>query len=136
MGFKDRIEKANEAARQAKAEGADERREQREKLKADWQASKEQRAGAKAKRQAQRTAKNTSKAQPTKLSDMGRQKISKVGDTSSGTLACPNCSGQQFTAKRSMFAKTVGVATIGVGAALAPKSQVKCVTCGTMYRRG
>ncbi len=30
----------------------------------------------------------------------------------------------------------VGGVTVGVGALLAPASRVKCVTCGTEYRRG
>lgn len=67
---------------------------------------------------------------------MRRKKISKAGATDEGGIACPKCGGTQFTAKRSMKAKTLGVATVGVGAALAPKSQVKCVTCGKMYKRG
>ena len=65
-----------------------------------------------------------------------RQKLSKVGDTESGTLACPKCGGTQFTAKRSSKGKMIGFATLGVGGLLAPKSEVKCVTCGTMFRRG
>lgn len=65
-----------------------------------------------------------------------RKKISKAGATNDGGIRCPKCGGQQFTAKRSKLGKTIGVATVGVGALAAPKSQVKCVTCGTMYKRG
>jgi len=43
--------------------------------------------------------------------------------------ACPKCGGSQFKAKRSAMGK------IGLGL-LAPKTQVRCVTCGTTYRRG
>jgi hypothetical protein len=67
---------------------------------------------------------------------MGRKRIGDVGNQTSGALACPQCGGQQFAAKRSKTGKTVGVVTLGVGAVLAPKTQVKCVTCGTMYKRG
>jgi len=73
----------------------------------------------------------------TKPSSMGhRTKLSNVGDTSSGTLACPKCKGTQFKAKRRGSAKVVGAATFGVGALLVPKTRVKCVTCGTEYLRG
>jgi ribosomal protein S27AE len=66
-----------------------------------------------------------------------RQRLSAVGRrTQSGALTCPHCGGTQFTAKRSMTGKTIGWATLGVGGLLAPKSQVKCVTCGTMFKRG
>jgi len=64
-----------------------------------------------------------------------RREISKVGSTASGVLACPRCGGAQFKAKRSGKAKMIGVVTIG-GALLAPKTRVKCVTCGTEYLRG
>jgi DNA-directed RNA polymerase subunit RPC12/RpoP len=66
---------------------------------------------------------------------MVKRRISKVGKTDEG-IRCPKCGGGQFTAKRSAFGKTVGVATLGVGAVLAPKSQVKCVTCGKTFMRG
>jgi len=62
-----------------------------------------------------------------------RKKFSKA---SKGTGGCPKCGSQQFTAKRSKKGKTIGVLTVGVGVMVAPKSQVKCVSCGTMYRRG
>lgn len=67
---------------------------------------------------------------------MGRKRIGDVGTQTAAGLACPKCGGQQFTAKRSKTGKTVGVVTLGVGAVLAPKTQVRCVTCGTMYKRG
>jgi hypothetical protein len=66
----------------------------------------------------------------------GRRKISEVGSTSDGSLSCPKCGGQQFTAKRSKKAKALGGLAVGVGALAAPKTQVKCVTCGAMYKRG
>jgi hypothetical protein len=75
-----------------------------------------------------------------------KQKLSAVGDTSTGVLACPKCKGTSFKAKRSLGAKlalgtagvvTLGVAPLGVAAAgLAKKTRVKCTTCGTEYKRG
>jgi hypothetical protein len=65
-------------------------------------------------------------------------RISDVGERTAAGLACPKCGGTQFKAKRSAAGKTIGTAaTLGVaGAFLAPKSRVKCITCGTEYRRG
>jgi predicted RNA-binding Zn-ribbon protein involved in translation (DUF1610 family) len=65
-----------------------------------------------------------------------RQRLSTVGRQGATGLACPKCGGTQFTAKRSMKGKVVGFSTLGVGGLLAPKSMVKCVACGTMFRRG
>lgn len=53
-----------------------------------------------------------------------RQKISETG-----SAGCPKCGGQQFKAKRSVKGKMVG-------GLLSPKTQVKCLACGAMYRRG
>lgn len=65
------------------------------------------------------------------------KKISQVGSRGDdGTLRCPNCGGTSFDAKRSGKAKAIGVVTVGVGALLAPKSRVKCETCGTVFKRG
>lgn len=50
-------------------------------------------------------------------------------------LACPNCGGTQFQAKRSAKGKVVGTVTLGVGGVLAPKSRVRCITCKTEYLR-
>jgi hypothetical protein len=58
-----------------------------------------------------------------------REDLSNVGKQTSQGLACPKCGGTQFTAKRSMKGKVA----IGV---FAPKTQVKCVACGTMFKRG
>jgi DNA-directed RNA polymerase subunit RPC12/RpoP len=58
-----------------------------------------------------------------------RQRLSAVGQQGAGGLACPKCGSTQFTAKRSITGKLVA----GV---LAPKTQVKCVACGTMFKRG
>jgi predicted RNA-binding Zn-ribbon protein involved in translation (DUF1610 family) len=67
----------------------------------------------------------------------GRERLSAVGrHPGSASLTCPRCGGTQFTAKRSVTAKTLGWATFGIAALLAPKSQVKCVACGTMFKRG
>ncbi len=35
-----------------------------------------------------------------------------------------------------MTGKLVGTATLGVGGLFAPKTRVKCVACGTMFKRG
>jgi hypothetical protein len=63
-------------------------------------------------------------------------KLSQVGDTSTGVLACPKCKGTSFKAKRSKGAKVFLGTTVGVGALLARKTRVKCTTCGTEYLRG
>jgi len=60
----------------------------------------------------------------------GRDRISSFANMSNdGTLRCPKCGGTNFTAKRSVKGK------IGIGL-LAPKTQVKCITCGKMFKRG
>lgn len=59
----------------------------------------------------------------------GRAAFSSVAESiDSGESACPKCHGTSFTAKRSVKGKVL----FGV---LAPKTQVRCVTCGTMYKR-
>lgn len=67
---------------------------------------------------------------------MGREQLGEVGVQGAAGLACPRCGSTQFTAKRSKKGKVIGVTTLGVGVLLAPKSQVKCVACGNMYKRG
>jgi len=62
--------------------------------------------------------------------------LSQVGDRSSGILACPVCGGMSFKAKRSAGAKVGLGLTLGLGALLAPKTRVRCETCGTEYLRG
>ncbi len=57
---------------------------------------------------------------------IGRQKLSKA---SGGTGACPRCGSTALKAKRSVKGKVA----VGV---LAPKTQVKCVGCGHMFKRG
>jgi hypothetical protein len=61
----------------------------------------------------------------------GRGPISKAGVRASGSgqLLCPNCGGSQFKAKRSAAGKVAA-------GLLAPKTRVKCETCGTEYLRG
>lgn len=54
-----------------------------------------------------------------------RKKFSNVNEGG----GCPKCGSQAFKAKRSVKGKLAG----GV---LAPKTQVKCVGCGKMYKRG
>lgn len=61
--------------------------------------------------------------------DMRTKRISEVGRRPDGTLGCPVCGGSQFTAKRSGGS----MALLGI---LAPKTMVRCVTCGTTFRRG
>ena len=63
--------------------------------------------------------------------------------TQHGQLICPNCGGAQFTAKRSALAKTIGILLCIpllvpglIVLLLAPKTKVRCVTCGTEFRRG
>jgi len=56
--------------------------------------------------------------------------------TEQGQLMCPSCGGTQFTAKRSASAKSAGCLLFGIGFLLAPKSRVRCVTCGTEFKRG
>lgn len=66
---------------------------------------------------------------PYKSSPGYRAPLSAVGQHTDAGLACPKCGSTQFTAKRSVKGKLVA----GV---LAPKTQVKCVACGTMFKRG
>lgn len=54
--------------------------------------------------------------------------ISTVADRSSGALACPSCGGTTFKPKRSKAKFIFGL--------LAPRSRVRCVTCGKTYKRG
>jgi hypothetical protein len=56
-------------------------------------------------------------------------RISKVGVRGQAGLQCPKCGGTQFTAKRSAGGK------MGLGL-LAPKTRVRCVTCGAQFTRG
>jgi hypothetical protein len=55
--------------------------------------------------------------------------LSNVGVRTQDGLACPGCGGTNFTARRSAN----GIFVAGVWA---PKSQVKCVTCGRVFKRG
>lgn len=65
-----------------------------------------------------------------------RQKISQVGDDSTGTLQCPKCGGGQFKTRRSGLHRTAMITTVGVAGLLKSGSQVRCTTCGTIYKRG
>lgn len=59
------------------------------------------------------------------------KRLSKAGARSeTGQLLCPRCGGASFGAKRSVKGKILG------GFLLAPKSRVKCQTCGEVYKRG
>jgi hypothetical protein len=57
------------------------------------------------------------------------QTLSATGVRTVGGLACPRCGGTNFTAKRSADG-------VLLGGVFAPKSQVKCVTCGKIFKRG
>lgn len=54
----------------------------------------------------------------------GRRSFSQASDDG----RCPRCGGLDFKAKRSVKGK------VGLGL-LAPKSQVRCVACGLMFKR-
>jgi hypothetical protein len=58
-----------------------------------------------------------------------REELTAVGTRGERGVACPRCGASQFTAKRSMAGKT------GFGV-LAPKTMVRCVACGLMFKRG
>ena len=62
------------------------------------------------------------------------QPISQAGRKTEAGLACPECGGTQFKAKRSGKAKLGAVALTPL--VLAKAGQVKCVTCGAIYKRG
>lgn len=62
-------------------------------------------------------------------------KISDVGDTSSGVLACPRCGGTQFKARRGKI-KRAALVGMAVATPLTKQTQVQCVTCGARYKRG
>ena len=79
---------------------------------------------------------SVSQRHPSATAGSTRGKISEVGRQPDGALRCPQCGGQQFTAKRSALANTFLILTVGIFTLLAPKNQVCCVTCGTVFRRG
>lgn len=61
--------------------------------------------------------------------------ISQVGVKSAGTgagLACPKCGGTQFKVRRRTSTKLA----FGAMSLLGQAKHVRCVTCGTEYRRG
>ena len=65
-----------------------------------------------------------------------RDQLSAVAKRTGSGLACPRCGGTEFTAKRSNKGK-IGLGAVFLPAALlAPKTQVKCVACGMMFKRG
>lgn len=59
-------------------------------------------------------------------------KISVVGDTSTGALACPRCGGTSFKVRRRTSTKIV----FGAASLLGQAKHVRCVTCGAEYDRG
>jgi ssDNA-binding Zn-finger/Zn-ribbon topoisomerase 1 len=76
-----------------------------------------------AEREEKAAAKQAKKAEPKPKTHVRRQKVSATGGE------CPRCGSSQWKAKRSVKGK------VGFGLA-APKSQVECVGCGKMFRRG
>lgn len=123
VGWKDRISEAQRRAqergrqmREDAREGQRDAAERREELKDEWRQQRDDRHEQKESR-------------PTGA-------LSEVGRTDDGGLRCPNCGGTQFKAKRSGKAKVIGGLTVGLGALAAPKSRVKCVTCGEEFKRG
>lgn len=58
--------------------------------------------------------------------------ISSVGEKTAAGLACPKCGGTQFKTGR----KTSTKLTFGASSMLGQAHFVRCVTCGTRYRRG
>lgn len=121
MGFRDVQARARERGRRMREEVAEDRQRLREERREAVDEYREARDREKAAREAS--------ARPSK-------RLSDVGDRSSGTLACPDCGGTDFKAKRSTRAKVLGGAAVGVGALLAPKSRVECVACGETFKRG
>jgi ribosomal protein S27E len=68
---------------------------------------------------------------------MSKQKISEVGRRPwSLTVRCPNCRGTTFHLRRSATGRALGVATLGLSAAVTPKTRVRCETCGASFKRG
>jgi DNA-directed RNA polymerase subunit RPC12/RpoP len=66
--------------------------------------------------------------------DSKKVALSNVGDTTTGELACPKCGGTGFKAKRTAKHRAAAALTIGA-ATLKTGSQVRCTTCGTIYKR-
>jgi hypothetical protein len=99
-------------------------KEAMERAEADLAAEREGKAAAK------QAAKRVKKDEPKQKKHVRRQKVSDTGGE------CPRCGSSQWKPKRSVKGKTAGLAFGVVGVAAAPKSQVECVACGKMFRRG
>ena len=64
-----------------------------------------------------------------RIKENKRKKFTEVAvATTTGESSCPKCHGTSFTAKRSLKGKF----KFGL---MASKTQVKCVTCGSMFLR-
>lgn len=74
------------------------------------------------------TGKTASLSRP----DGRREKFSTV----SSDGRCPRCGGPQFKAKRSKKGKAAGAVAGVLGILAAPKTQVRCESCGLMFKRG
>lgn len=108
--------------------------EKRQEHRDNWRDSNDRAKERRAERAKRMAAAQADRAKAGTIGS--RRPISQVGDRTAGGLACPRCGGSQFTAKRSNTGKVIGFTTLGVGGLIAPKSQVKCVTCGAMFKRG
>lgn len=64
-----------------------------------------------------------------------KRKITKVGRQPDGTIACPKCGGTQFEPCRSGAQKVDAILVIPA-LFFQKKANVRCVTCGKVYRRG
>ncbi len=64
-----------------------------------------------------------------------RQQLSQAGVHTEQGIRCPNCGGTSFSQKRSKKGKSLWVVAAPL-VLIAPKSQIRCDTCGTMFKRG
>lgn len=61
-----------------------------------------------------------------------RRPLSEVAERTAAGLACPKCGGTQFKAARKTSTKLM----FGAASMLGQAHFVRCVSCGTRYRRG
>lgn len=73
------------------------------------------------------TARKARRAQTRAMKAQANRPLSEIGVRGPAGLACPKCSGTQFT---------VGRPTAGIYGATGRRTKVSCVTCGTVYNRG
>jgi len=66
----------------------------------------------------------------------GPRRGTEVRDGQGTLVECPNCHGTAFRLVRSSTGLTAGFLIAGwLGALLAPRRQIRCVTCGATYPR-